>query len=62
MRLTFQYPVYPTKTQETTLFEWLDHLTTRCEGRTKPLLRSANVVRTETGKKGILATKHVCVL
>ena len=26
MRLTFRYPVYPTKTQETTLFEWLDHL------------------------------------
>ncbi|MDE0019326.1 MAG: RNA-guided endonuclease TnpB family protein [Candidatus Poribacteria bacterium] len=26
MRLTFQFPVYPTKTQETTLFEWLDHL------------------------------------
>ena len=26
MRLTFKYPVYPTKTQETTLFAWLDHL------------------------------------
>ena len=26
MILTFRYPVYPTKTQETTLFEWLDHL------------------------------------
>ena len=26
MKLTFKYPVYPTKTQETTLFEWLDHL------------------------------------
>ncbi len=26
MRLTFKYPVYPTKTQETTLFQWLDHL------------------------------------
>ena len=26
MKLTFRYPVYPTKTQETTLFEWLDHL------------------------------------
>ena len=26
MRLTFQYPVYPTKTQETTLFGWFDHL------------------------------------
>ena len=26
MRLTFRYPVYPTQTQETTLFEWLDHL------------------------------------
>ncbi len=26
MRLTFRFPVYPTKTQETTLFEWLDHL------------------------------------
>ncbi|MYB96740.1 transposase [Candidatus Poribacteria bacterium] len=26
MRLTFQYPVYPTKTQETTLLGWFDHL------------------------------------
>ena len=26
MRLTFRYPVYPTKTQEETLLEWLDHL------------------------------------
>ena len=26
MKLTFTYPVYPTKTQERTLFEWLDHL------------------------------------
>ena len=26
MKLTFKYPVYPTKTQEHTLFEWLDHL------------------------------------
>ena len=26
MRLTFKYPVYPTKTQETTLLKWLDHL------------------------------------
>ena len=26
MKLTFRYPVYPTQTQETTLFEWLDHL------------------------------------
>ncbi len=26
MKLTFKYPVYPTKTQEETLFEWLDHL------------------------------------
>ena len=26
MRLTFKYPVYPTKTQETILFKWLDHL------------------------------------
>ena len=26
MRLTFKYPVYPTKTQETTLLAWLDHL------------------------------------
>ena len=26
MKLTFRYPVYPTKTQETTLFKWLDHL------------------------------------
>ena len=26
MRLTFRYPVYPTKTQETTLGRWLDHL------------------------------------
>ena len=26
MRLTFKYPVYPTKAQEQTLFEWLDHL------------------------------------
>ena len=26
MRLTFKYPVYPTQTQETTLFRWLDHL------------------------------------
>ena len=26
MRLTFKYPVYPTQTQETTLFQWLDHL------------------------------------
>ena len=26
MKLTFRYPVYPTKTQETTLFNWLDHL------------------------------------
>ena len=26
MRLTFKYPVYPTKTQEITLFQWLDHL------------------------------------
>ena len=26
MRLTFQYPVYPTRTQETTLLVWLDHL------------------------------------
>ena len=26
MKLTFKYPVYPTKTQEQTLFEWLDHL------------------------------------
>ena len=26
MRLTFKYPVYPTKTQEETLFGWLDHL------------------------------------
>ena len=26
MRLTFKYPVYPTKTQETTLLSWLDHL------------------------------------
>ena len=23
---TFKYPVYPTQTQETTLFQWLDHL------------------------------------
>ena len=26
MRRTFRYPVYPTRTQETTLLEWLDHL------------------------------------
>jgi len=26
MKLTFQYPVYPTKTQEETLLDWLDHL------------------------------------
>ena len=26
MKLTFKYPVYPTTTQEHTLFEWLDHL------------------------------------
>ena len=26
MKLTFKYPVYPTKTQEITLFEWLEHL------------------------------------
>ena len=26
MRLTFKYPVYPTKTQEETLLDWLDHL------------------------------------
>ena len=26
MKLTFRYPVYPTKAQEETLFEWLDHL------------------------------------
>ena len=26
MRLTFKYPVYPTKTQESTLFAWFDHL------------------------------------
>ena len=26
MRRTFKYPVYPTRTQETTLLQWLDHL------------------------------------
>ena len=26
MKRTFQYPVYPTKTQERTLLDWLDHL------------------------------------
>ncbi len=26
MKLTFEYPVYPTKTQETTLLGWFDHL------------------------------------
>ena len=26
MRLTFRYPVYPTRTQEITLLSWLDHL------------------------------------
>ncbi|MDE0016778.1 MAG: transposase [Candidatus Poribacteria bacterium] len=26
MKLAFRYPVYPTKTQETTLLNWLDHL------------------------------------
>ena len=26
MRLTFKYPVYPTKTQETTLLGWFEHL------------------------------------
>ena len=26
MKLTFQYPVYPTRTQEQTLLAWLDHL------------------------------------
>ena len=26
MRRTFRYPVHPTRTQETTLLEWLDHL------------------------------------
>ena len=26
MRRTFRYPVYPTKAQEITLFQWLDHL------------------------------------
>ena len=26
MKRTFRYPVYPTKTQEITLLEWLDHL------------------------------------
>ena len=26
MKLTFRYPVYPTRTQETTLERWLDHL------------------------------------
>ena len=26
MKLTFKYPVYPTKTQEETLLDWLDHL------------------------------------
>ena len=26
MRLTFQYPVYPTKTQEQTLLDYFDHL------------------------------------
>ena len=26
MKLTFKYPVYPTKTQETTLERWFDHL------------------------------------
>ena len=26
MKLTFRYPVYPTRTQQTTLLTWLDHL------------------------------------
>ena len=26
MRLTFKYPLYPTKTEEQTLLEWFDHL------------------------------------
>ena len=26
MKLTFEYPVYPTKTQEQTLLGWLEHL------------------------------------
>ena len=26
MKLTFKYPIYPTQTQEQTLFQWLDHL------------------------------------
>ncbi len=48
MRLTFKYPVYPTRTQEKTLFEWLDHL---CELQNSA--RHDRMVAWETEGKGV---------
>ena len=48
MRLTFKYPVYPTQTQETILFEWLDHL---CELQNSA--RHDRMVAWETEGKGV---------
>ena len=48
MRLTFKYPVYPTRTQEETLFEWLDHL---CELQNSA--RHDRMVAWETEGKGV---------
>ena len=48
MKLTFKYPVYPTQTQETILFEWLGHL---CE--LQNAARHDRKVAWETEGKGI---------
>ena len=53
MRLTFKYPVYPTKTQETTLLEWLDHL---CELQNSA--RHDRIVAKETEDRFVLLSEQ----
>ena len=53
MRLTFRYPVYPTKTQESTLLKWLDHL---CELQNSA--RHDRIVALETEGRFVLLSEQ----
>ena len=53
MKLTFRYPVYPTKTQESTLLKWLDHL---CELQNSA--RHDRIVALETEGRFVLLSEQ----
>ena len=53
MRLTFRYPIYPTKTQESTLLKWLDHL---CELQNSA--RHDRIVALETEGRFVLLSEQ----